>query len=144
MAMTAKDLLAMKTDLIKKKNQTIDIDIKDMGTWTFYVPTFADISDATVYRDEHYGESNSPKLDSILVFRQTKEPNLYEQDVVEMLAEVSGNGEKTAGEWEVETLLKAGQITRISRLLMKQAGFSEDSAVAVIENEIKGAEEVKK
>lgn len=144
MAMTAKELLALKTDLIKRKDKTIDIDIEDVGVWTFYVPTFSDIADATIYRDEHFGSENSVKLDSVLVFRQTKEPNLYDQEVVEMLAEVAGNGSKTAGEWEVETILKAGQITRISRMLMKESGFNPDSAVAVIENELEGAETVKK
>lgn len=143
MAMTAKDLIALKTDFISKKDETIDIEIKDIGTWTFNVPTSADILDATVYRDEHYS-GQGDKLDTILVFRQTKEPDLYDADLVKALGEVEGMTDAKAGDWEIETMLKPGQIRRVSSILMEQAGYTADSAVAVVETEIKGAEEVKK
>lgn len=143
MAMTAKELLALKTDFINKKDETIDIEIKDIGTWTFNVPTSADILDATVYRDEHYSGQSS-KLDAVLAFRQVKEPNLYDTELVTALGEVAGITDAKAGDWEIETMLKPGQIQRISSILMEKAGYTEDSAVAVVETEIKGAEEVKK
>lgn len=143
MAMTAKDLLALKTDFIKKKDETVDIEIKDIGTWTFNVPTASDILDAHVYCNNHY-DGSKPSLDRVFVFRQTKEPDLYDAELVAGLAEVAGISDAKAGDWEVDVILKPGQIDRISDLLMVQAGYTTDSATAVIETEIKGAEEVKK
>lgn len=143
MAMTAKDLLALKTDFIKRKDETVDIEIKDIGTWTFNVPTASDILDAHVYCNNHY-DGSKPSLDRVFVFRQTKEPDLYDAELVAGLAEVAGISDAKAGDWEVDVILKPGQIDRISDLLMVKAGYTTDSATAVIETEIKGAEEVKK
>lgn len=143
MAMTAKELLALKTDFIKRKDETVDIQIKDIGTWTFNVPSSADILDATVYRDEHY-QGQSSKLDSVLVFRQAKEPDLYDKDLVAGLCEVAGLDDAKAGDWEVEVMLKPGQIQRISSILMEKAGYTADSAVASAEAKFEAAEAVKK
>lgn len=143
MAMTAKELLALKTDFIKRRDETVDIQIKDIGTWTFNVPNSADILDATVYRDEHY-QGQSSKLDSVLVFRQVKEPNLYDNDLIAGLGEVAGISDAKAGDWEVEVMLKPGQIQRISSILMEKAGYTADSAVASVEAKFEAVEAVKK
>lgn len=143
MAMTAKDLIALKTDFISKKDETIDIEIKDIGTWTFNVPTSSDILDAHVYCNDHYG-GGKQNLDRVFVFRQVKEPDLYDAELVAALGEVAGNTDAKAGDWEMDIILKPGQIDRISDLLMYQAGYTTDCAKAIIETEIKGAEEVKK
>lgn len=143
MAMTAKELLALKTDFIKRKDETVDIQIKDIGTWTFNVPNAADILDATVYRDEHY-QGQGDKLDTVLVFRQTKEPNLYDADLVKALGDVEGITDPKAGDWEIETMLRPGQIRRISSILMEKAGYTADSAVASVEAKFEAADAVKK
>lgn len=123
MAMTAKDLLAQKTTLLKRTNQEVDVEIKDLGVWTFYTPSLDDINDANVYADEHYG-GVAAKVDLALVYQMCKSPQLYDPELVKALASETGEKE-VAGPWIVEKILKAGEVARIASLLMKKAGFND-------------------
>lgn len=141
MAMTAKDLIAKKTDILAQKNAEIDIDIEGVGVWRFRTPTAEDFIDGEKYAEAHKNEVRNS--DPVIIYNCVVEPNLRD---AELEAAFSPDPEKpkSQGPWIIYELLKTGQVSRVGALLAKQAGFSATSANVVVEEAIvEGAEQVK-
>lgn len=140
MAMTAKDLIAKKTTLLERKNETFEVNIKDVGVWKMNVPTAEDIIDSNVYAENHKREVRNDTV--VLCYNMTIQPSLKDAELVAAFADATGH-ENAPGPWIVDAILNAGEVKNLCEILLSKAGFASDSVVAVQQAEIEGAEQLK-
>ncbi|OHW62168.1 phage XkdN-like protein [Andreesenia angusta] len=117
--LSAKDLIAKKGLIEKKKTKNISIEVSELGVMIFKTPTTEDLMDANEY---------SGRAQDFLVFNCSVEPNLRNQELQEAF------GVATPIEI-VRELLLPGEIHNIAELLSSSAGFNDESAKLV--NDIK-------
>lgn len=137
MATSAKELLARKDQILGLKKKQANIEVKGVGVFLVDLPTPSDFEDAEVYYDAHKNEARNS--DVVLVYRQIVEPNLKDAELVAALAEATGH-ENVAGPWVLDALLKPGQIARMSRIFMEEAGYDVDSACILSDEAVKELE----
>lgn len=140
MAMTAKELIAKKTDILSRKDATFEVNIKEVGVWKMRTPNAEDIIDSNVFASEHKNEVRNDAV--VLVYNMTVEPNLRDAELVKEVAEAIGR-QNTSGPWIVDAILKAGEVKNLSDILLEKAGFSPDSVVSLQQAELEGAEQLK-
>ncbi|MDU7245383.1 MAG: hypothetical protein E7K64_00785 [Clostridia bacterium] len=126
---TSKDLIAMKTDIEKRKNERLHVTIGDLGDWEFMVPSAADMLDAQAY-ETHHGKTADSVGDVYLVYSMCVAPDLHDQELQEAYG--------TKGPGIVNALLRPGEVQELTEALMEKAGYVDKSVV-----EIEKAEEVK-
>lgn len=125
---SAKDLIAKKTDIIKRLDDKLVVTVGDLGDWQFNVPTAEDVLDAKKYGETHNtAEDNG---DSFLVYSMCVEPNLHD----EVLQEAMG----AHGASILYKILRSGEVDELARALMLKAGYYGANDIV-----IKGAEQVK-
>ena len=154
MAMTAKDLIARKTEILARKSNYVNVNLEGVGVWKFEIPTQGDYSDAEVYLDAHKNEARN--VDVLQVYWRCVEPNLKDAELCKVYAEELGRKDATPGAWILDAILKPGQITRVAQIFLEESGYTPKSAVAMTDaqvqelekqamayEEYKGGEEIK-
>ena len=126
--MTSKALIAMKTDIDKRKDERLCVTIGDLGEWEFMVPSAADMLDAQAYEQNH-GKTADSVGDVFLVYSMCLTPDLRDKELQEAYG--------ARGPAIVNALLRPGEVQELTEALMAKAGY--DKSVV----EIKKAEEVK-
>lgn len=116
--LTAKELIAKKGLIEDKKNKKIEIEVPDVGTFSFRLPNMLDYEDAEAYgknRDNSGYEQNK-----YLLYACCLEPNLKDEELLKGF-------EVTAGIDLIDKLLMVGEVSTIAQILVKKAGFDKEA-----------------
>lgn len=141
MAMTAKELIAKKTDILARNSEEFDVEIEGVGVWRFRTPNAEDYDDANVYAGAHKKEVRTS--DPVIIYNMVVEPNLRDAEVAAAFSP-DPDKPKSPGPWVVETILMPGQISNLVGIMLKHTGYDSRS-VREAQTEIiaEGAEQVK-
>lgn len=121
--MNAKDLIQKRNIIEDKKNKQLEVEVPDVGTFLFRLPTLEDVEDADAYEKSQKRPSLS---NNYLVYSCCLSPDLKDKDLQEAY--------KCKDPVDiVSKVLMFGEVLSISDLLMKKAGIDKDSQMAVKE-----------
>lgn len=123
MAITAKELIAKKTDITARKAGLVEIEVRDIGTFTFKAPSTADFVDAAEYSRTHGGADSSALTTVYMIYSLCEAPDLHDVDLQKAYG--------AHGHDIVTALFKPGEIAQISDILSEAAGFGEGAGDAV-------------
>ncbi|MCW6678158.1 hypothetical protein NH286_03190 [Anaerococcus sp. NML200574] len=121
--LSAKELLAKKNIIEDKKNKKIEIEVPDIGTFTFRLPSIADYEDAQAYgknRDNPGYEQNK-----YLIYACCLDPKLDDEELMK------GFEVKAAVDL-IDKLMLVGEVSSIATILVEKAGFDKE-ALKVVE-----------
>ncbi len=110
--MTAKELIARKVDFEKKKEEVFSLDVENVGTFKFKIPSKSLIEDSTKF-DEKSGAG-----DEYIISETMVEPDLSNKE----LLEAYGVGTKIE---LVQQIFLPGVVATLSRKICEKAGYEE-------------------
>lgn len=116
MAISAKDLINKKQLIEDKKESQLEIEVPDVGTFLFRLPTINDYQDAQAKAKNRPDEAMENKY---LIYTCCVEPALNDKE----LQDEFGCKEPID---IVDKLFMIGEISNIARILVEQAGFGDD------------------
>lgn len=131
MFISAKDLIERKTEINKRVDSELVVNIAELGQWRFKVPSADEIIDADAYDKAHGQGKRGFVGDAFLVYNQCIEPDLHDK---ELQAAYSAKGYEL-----VQALLMPGEISELAKMLMLKAGYSGNTLEIITE----GADAVK-
>ena len=119
---TAKDLIKKKEIFEKRKEETLELEVKDVGIFKFRVPTFEDLEDSKAYRRGEF-------VDEFLITTCSIEPNLKDPELLKAF-EVSEAVDL------LPKIFKPGETYGIAVKLLDASGYGDETvrAVDVVKN----------
>ena len=131
MFLSANDLIERKTDIGKRVNEELIVNIEELGQWRFKVPCADEIIDADTYDKAHGQGKRGFVGDAFLVYNQCLEPDLHDKELQKAYG--------VKGHEIVNALLMPGEVSELAKALMMKAGYSGNTLEIVTD----GAEKVK-
>lgn len=115
--MNAKELIKKRQLIEDNKNKEFGIEVPDLGTFIFRIPTLEDYEDAEAYSKSR---KNQMLANNYLVHACCVEPNLRDE---ELLKEFECKDPIDI----IEKIFLFGQITNIADILVKKAGYDKEN-----------------
>lgn len=111
--LNAKTLLEKRDLIEKKKNRKINIEVKDVGTFKFRIPTTLDIVDAKAFengeRDEQY-----------MIYTCCESPQLNDEELLK------GFNCEDDPYSLIDKIFLPGEVTSIASKLIQESGYKEE------------------
>lgn len=113
MALNAKDLIKNKKLIDDKKNKNIEMEVPDLGTFVFRLPTIEDYEDSEAYAKSRKNEflSNNYMIYNCCLEPNLKDPELHKAYDVKDPVDI------------VDKIFLIGEVGTIASHLVEKAGF---------------------